>query len=141
MYQINVYEAACCSPQDTQSVYSDMNEKQDMSLHRVSLLQDAETITVPTEVMSALLSYGEKALPIITINGKVAMKGGAVSESRLLRAIEKFKQIEKKEALSVAKLFQPIIPQKYLLSVNNLDYGIITPQCCSTTYFCACSST
>jgi|GEM_PF-5468025 len=141
MYQINVYEAGCCSPQNVQSMYNDMNEKRDISLHNVNLLRDSETVSVPIEVMSALLTYGEKALPIITFNGKVAMKGGIISESRLLREIEKFKQIEKKESLSVAKLFQPVIPQKHLLSADNLDYGIITPQCCSTTYFCVCSST
>lgn len=113
--------------------------KDGIQIHQVNLFDNPNP--VPEEVMSALLNYGGKALPLILIDGKVVFKAGLPSLPNLVKMINTHKARIQKFQFSPEKLMKPVTQTESLLSPATLNYGMVTPQCCSTTYFCACSST
>lgn len=140
--KLKIYEDSCCGPTTIKEVLEGLKEhfKDEIELDQVSLLHDDE-VAVPVEVVAALLNYGKKALPLIVLDNKVLTKGGSVSTSDVVDAITRHRNRVQSEGLKLNRLIRPIVLNELLLSPEKLDYGMVTPQCCSTTYFCACSST
>ena len=140
--KLQVYEDSCCGPGVLKDVLQNLKDhyKNALEVEQISLL-NSNTVSVPVDVIAALLSYGKKALPLVVMNNKVLSRGSSASFSSIVDAITAQKKSEEQDNFKPSKLMQPLVLTEMLLSPEKLDYGMVTPQCCSTTYFCACSST
>lgn len=143
--KLEIYEDACCGSGSgsIKNVLKDLQDhyKDEIQVEQINLLHNSSAVTVPVDVMAALLNYGKKALPLLVLDNKVLSKGSAVSTANVVNAIATHKENAKNAQAEPNRLMRPIVLTELLLSPEKLDYGMVTPQCCSTTYFCACSST
>jgi len=139
--EVEVYEALCCGASHSENLMKEVKEyfKNEIEIHLVNLLDNPNPVS--GEVMAALLSYGEKALPLILIDGKVVFKRSFPPFPNFIKLINSHKIMAQMSRFSPEKLMKPVTQTEFLLSPTTLNYSMVTPQCCSTTYFCACSST
>lgn len=121
--------SCACAPPEEMFVDS-VKELSDQVIVRSINVLDANVEEICSCATELLKKRGVNVLPIVVVNHKVIGAGKLPSVADVLSALNESKANTSK--------FVQITPTRFLW--HNKTYKMQAPQCCSTTYFCACSS-
>lgn len=139
--EINIFDVSCCSQSGIAEMPPELEKHtttdDKIQFRWINILDEPSPL--PQDVMKTLLDFGKRAIPIICIDGRVVMRGRVPLSEEWIELIKNLKVDEEAHRYWPENMIRSVTHQ--LLKPENLDYNMVTAQCCSTTYFCACSST